>query len=72
MSCYFRHMKSALDELGVELTPGNKKKVDQAFYQILGVTYKDCPTTWKRLKKELASDSNRKQELIHELRNTIR
>jgi len=72
MSCYFRHIKNLLDEAGIEVTPGNKKKIDQAFHQIVSVTYKDCPTTWKRLKQELAGDEQRRWELIKKLQNAIR
>ena len=71
MSCYFRHIKNILDEAGIEVTPSNKKQMDQAFHQILGVTYKDCPTTWKRLKEELAGDEQKRHGLIEKLHNVI-
>ena len=45
MSCYFRHLKNILNEAGIEVTPGNKEELDQAFHRIVDVTYKDCPTT---------------------------
>ena len=51
MSCYFRHLKDILNDAGIEVTPGNKHEIDQAFHQIVGVTYKDCPTIWERLKQ---------------------
>jgi len=72
MSCYFRHMKNILDEAGIEVTPSNKKDIDQAFHLIVGVSYKDCPSTWKRLKQELAGDEQRHQELIQKLQDAIR
>ena len=56
MSCYFRHIKNILDEAGIEIAPSNKKEIDQAFHQIVDVTYKDCPTIWERLKRELIHD----------------
>ena len=71
MSCYFRHIKNILDEAGIEVTPSNKKQMDQAFHQILGVTYKDCPTTWERLKEELAGDEQKQHGLIEKLHNVI-
>ena len=71
MSCYFRHMKNVLDEAGIEVIPDNKKAIDQAFHQIVGVTYKDCPTTWKKLKQELAGDEQKRQQLIQNLKNAI-
>ena len=72
MSCYFHHMKNILNEAGIEVTPINKKEIDQAFHQIVGVTYKNCPATWKRLKQELIGDEQKRQELIQKLQNAIR
>jgi hypothetical protein len=71
MSCYFRHLKNILDEAGIEVTPGNRKDVDQAFHQIVGVSYKDCPTAWKRLKQELAGNEQRQQELVRKLKDAL-
>jgi len=50
MSCYFRHLKDILSEAGIEVTPGNKRQLDQAIHDAVEVTYKDCPATWRRLK----------------------
>ena len=33
MSCYLRHMKDILEEAGIEVTPANKKQIDQAIHQ---------------------------------------
>ena len=71
MSCYFRHIKNVLDGAGIEVTASNKKEIDQAFHQIVGVTYKDCPATWKRLKQEWLADERKRQELIQKLQNVI-
>jgi len=71
MSCYFRHIKNILDEAGIEVAPSNKKEIDQAFHQIVGVTYKDCPTTWERLKQELIHDEQKRRELIKKLQSAI-
>ena len=45
MSCYFRHIKGILDEAGIKLSSGNRKKIDQAIHQIAAIPYNDCPTT---------------------------
>ena len=71
MSCYFRHLKDIFEESGIEVTPGNKKEIDQAFHQIVGVTYKDCPATWKKLKQELMGDEEKRRNLIRKLQNAI-
>lgn len=71
MSCYFRHIKNILDEAGIEVVPSHKKEINQAFHQIVGVTYKDCPTPWKRLKRELIHDEQKRRELIKKLQSAI-
>lgn len=71
MSCYFRYVKDVLAEAGIEVTPANKKRIDQAFHQIAGVAYKDCPATWKKLKQELAGDEQKRRELVDKLQNAV-
>jgi len=68
MSCYFRHLKDILDEAGIKVTPANRKQIDQAIHQIVGVTYKHCPETWKRLKQQLTGDEQKRQEFISQLK----
>ena len=70
MSCYTRHLKDIIAEAGIELTSANRKRVDQAFHQIVGVEYKDCPATWKKLKHELA-DEQKRRELVQKLKNAL-
>jgi len=72
MSCYFRHLKDIIDEAGIEITSKSKKEIDRAFHQIVGVTYKDCPATWKRVKQELPGDEEKRRELIQKLQNAMR
>ena len=71
MSCYFRHLKSILEEAGIEVTPTNKKQIDQAIHQIVGVTYKHCPETWKELKQQLTGDEQQRQEFISQLKSAL-
>lgn len=71
MSCYFRHMKDILAEAGITVTPNNKKQIDQAFHRMAGVTYKDCPATWRVLKQDLMSDEEKRRELIRKLQAAI-
>jgi len=59
MSCYFRHLKDVLAEAGVEVTQANKKDVDQAILEIVGVAYKDCPCAWKNLKQKMGNEAGR-------------
>ena len=72
MSCYFRHLKDILNEAGIEATPDNRKQIDRAIHDIVGVTYKDCPATWKKLKQEIAGDEQKRQDFLKKLQNSIR
>jgi len=72
MSCYFRHLKGVLNEAGIEVTPSNKKQIDRVIHEIVGVTYKDCPATWKRLKQEILADEQKQQDFIIKLQNALR
>ena len=72
MSCYFRHMKDVLKDAGIEVTPQNKKQIDQALHRIADVEYKNCSPTWKNLKSDFISDPSRKQELIARLKESMK
>jgi hypothetical protein len=67
-----RHLKDIFDEAGITVTPANRKQVDQAVHQTVGVTYKDCPTTWKNLKKEILNNPEKRQAFIRQLQVTLR
>jgi len=56
MTCYFRHLNNVFDKAGVTVTKENKKDVDRAIHSIVGVDYKNCPETWKKVKKTVAED----------------
>jgi len=71
MSCYFRNIKDILLEAGIEVTPKNKKQLDQAIHQIMGVNYKDCPATWKALKQQIVVEQTR-QDFIRKLQDAQR
>ena len=71
MSCYLRHIKVILEEAGIEVNPENRKQIDQAIHQVVGVDYKDCPATWKRLKQEVMTDEQKWQDFIKKLKGAI-
>lgn len=72
MSCYFRHLNEIFGEAGIEVTAANKKQVDQAIHQLVGVGYKDCPAAWHKLKREITSDPHKRSEFIARLQAAIR
>ena len=69
MSCYFRHIRDIFEEAGLEITPDNKKDVDRAIHKMVGVDYKDCPATWKRLKAEFLTDDKARKKLVRKLKS---
>jgi len=71
MSCYFRHLKDILSEAGIEVTPSNKKQIDRTVHGIVGVTYKDCPATWGKLKQEILGSEQKRRDFIKKLQNAI-
>lgn len=56
MTCYFRHLQGIFEKAGIEVTEANKREIDRVIHEIVGVKYKDCPSTWKELKKRVAQD----------------
>jgi len=46
-----------LDE--VKADKAKKKEMDARIHALAGIEYKDCPTTWKRLKEMMADDKER-------------
>jgi len=71
MSCYLRHLKELLDEAGVEVTPGNKRQIDEAVHKIVGVEYKDCPVTWKALKQQIIGDEQKRRDFVKKLKDAL-
>jgi hypothetical protein len=68
MTCYFRHMQSIFDDIGIEVTKENKMKVDQVIHQMLGVADKDCPSAWRAIKARMADDE---EAFMLELRSAL-
>ncbi len=56
MTCYFRHLKEIFKKAGIEVTSENKQEVDKIIHKIVATKYKDCPSTWKEVKKRIAED----------------
>ncbi len=52
-------MKAIFTQLGVEVTPENKKEIDRKIHNMLGVTYKNCSETWSAIKSRMADDEEK-------------
>ena len=74
MSCYFHSLKDILAEAGIEVTAKNRKQIDEAFHQIVGMGHTEgcqCPATWKKLKEEWLTDDKKKKELAQKLKKAM-
>ena len=56
MTCYFRHLQEVFSKAGIEVTKENRKELDMIIHKIMRVEYKNCPATWKEVKRKLAED----------------
>ena len=51
-------MTETFEEIGVDVTPENKKEIDRKIHSLLGVEYKNCSATWKLIKAKMAEDEH--------------
>ena len=49
-------MKLVFEQIGIEVTPENKKEIDKKIHSFVGVEYKNCSATWKAIKAKKAED----------------
>ena len=71
MSCYLRHVKDIIAEAGIAITPENRKQVDEAIHQAIGVAYKNCPAAWKKLREEIKAEEEKRGALVKQLQSAI-
>jgi len=56
VTCYFRHLHEVFAKAGIDVTKENRKELDIIIHNIMHVEYKNCPATWKEVKRKLAED----------------
>jgi len=56
LTCYFRHIQHVFENAGIEVTKENKRDIDRVIHEIVGIEYKNCPATWREVKKRIADD----------------
>lgn len=56
MTCYFRHLQNILKKAEMEVTKENKREIDKVIHTIVSVEHKDCPATWKEVKKRITEN----------------
>jgi hypothetical protein len=47
---------------------GKQKDVDRAIHSIVGIEYKNCPATWKEVKKRITEDE---QSFVNAIKNKL-
>ena len=67
-TCYFRHLHHVFKRARIEVTSENKREIDRAIHVIVGVEYKNCPATWKEVKKRIVEDEAR---FVSELKGAL-
>jgi len=72
MSCYFRHMKEILEEIGIEVTKENKKEVDNIIHRVVGVEYKNCSPTWTAVKEHVKGDDRARSRFVKRLKKELK
>jgi hypothetical protein len=51
-------MQDVFQKAGIEVTPENKRDLDKVIHSLVHVKYKNCPSTWKAVKKILAENES--------------
>lgn len=72
MSCYLRHIEDILNEAGIAITPANRRQIDQAVHRAAGITYKDCPATWKKIKEDVRNSPEKRRAFIRHIQGAMR
>lgn len=54
----FQAPERFFQKAGIEVMSGNKKELDQTIHEIVAVRYKNCPQTWKEVKKRITEDED--------------
>jgi hypothetical protein len=57
MTCYLRHLQEIFNDAGIEVTKDKKQELDKIIHEIARTKYKNCPVTWKEVKKRIAEDA---------------
>ncbi|MEM3642134.1 MAG: hypothetical protein QXH37_09460 [Candidatus Bathyarchaeia archaeon] len=68
MTCYFRHLQHVFKKAETEVTSENKREIDKIIHSIVGVNYKNCPATWREVKKRRVMKDE--EGFISELKET--
>ena len=61
-------MKNVFTRAGIGITDENKRAVDRAIHDLVGVDYKNCSTTWKEVKQRLEDDE---ESFVSELKQSL-
>lgn len=71
MTCFMRHLGELFEELDLEQTTENKRKMQKELWRITGIESKKCWDIWKEVKIWLADDE-KKALMIKQLKEAVR
>ncbi|MBN1919231.1 MAG: hypothetical protein JW889_15105 [Verrucomicrobia bacterium] len=72
MSCYFRQLKDIFDAAGIEVTKANRRAVDLAIHDLLGLDEKHCPTAWRVFKDQVGTDAKARAAFAKKLARKLK
>jgi len=69
MGCW-KWFKGVLKEAGVEVTEGNREKIDEVIHEFIGKTsrYEHCSSDWTKASKKIKANESERKKLIERLR----
>jgi len=65
MTCYFRHLREVFRKAGIEVKRENRRELDRVIHGIVDTEYKNCPKTWREVKKRMTED---KEDFVSKLK----
>jgi hypothetical protein len=64
-------MKAVLDELGIDVTPQNKKEIDRILHGLADVEYKNCSPAWRAIKAQIKGDEATRAAFVERLKAAL-
>ena len=66
LTCYFRHLQQIFRRAGITVTRENRQELDRIIHSIVNVDYKNCPATWREVKRRITEDEEEFVALLKE------
>ena len=72
MGCW-KWFDKVLKENGIDITEQNREKIDEIIHQYIGAQsrFGRCSADWKKARKEVKADEQRRRELIERIQSLV-